>query len=45
MSQPMYDRYSDFEELRPTGEAFKRASWQFHGSLEDALKELVAEPA
>ncbi|SDX31697.1 hypothetical protein SAMN05443574_12819 [Haloarcula vallismortis] len=21
MSQPMYDRYSDFEELRPTGEA------------------------
>ena len=21
MSQPMYDRYSDFAELRPTGEA------------------------
>jgi len=21
MRQPMYDRYSDFEELRPTGEA------------------------
>ena len=28
----------------PTGEAFERASWQFHGSLENALAELVAEP-
>jgi len=29
----------------PTDEAFERASWQFHGPLEDALTELVAEPA
>ena len=29
----------------PTDEAFERASWQFHGSLEDALAELVTEPA
>ena len=29
----------------PTDEAFERASWQFHGSLEDALAKLVAEPA
>ncbi|WP_248895425.1 hypothetical protein [Haloplanus halobius] len=29
----------------PTEEAFERASWQFHGPLEDALEELVAEPA
>ena len=29
----------------PTSEAFERASWQFHGSLENALAELVAEPA
>ena len=29
----------------PTEEAFERASWQFHGSLENALAELVAEPA
>jgi hypothetical protein len=28
----------------PTEEAFERASWQFHGSLEGALAELVAEP-
>ena len=29
----------------PTDEAFERASWQFHGSLENALAELVTEPA
>jgi hypothetical protein len=29
----------------PTDEAFKQASWQFHGPLDDALTELVAEPA
>jgi len=29
----------------PTEEAFERASWQFHGPLEHALVELVAEPA
>ena len=29
----------------PTDEAFERASWQFHGTLEHALEELVAEPA
>ena len=29
----------------PTDEVFKRASWQFHGSLKDALAELVTEPA
>jgi len=29
----------------PTDEAFERASWQFHGLLEHALEELVAEPA
>ncbi|MXR43003.1 hypothetical protein GRX01_16855 [Halobaculum sp. WSA2] len=29
----------------PTEEAFERASWQFHGPLEDALEEMVAEPA
>ena len=29
----------------PTDDAFERASWQFHGSLENALAELVAEPA
>jgi hypothetical protein len=29
----------------PTAEAFERASWQFHGPLEHALEELVAEPA
>jgi len=29
----------------PTEEAFERASWQFHGPLEHALEELVAEPA
>ena len=45
MRQPMYDRYSDFAELGPTDEAFKRASWQFHGSLEDALTELVRDEA
>jgi hypothetical protein len=28
----------------PTDDAFERASWQFHGPLEDALAELVAEP-
>ena len=28
-----------------TDEAFERASWQFHGSLENALAELVTEPA
>ena len=26
-----------------TGEALKRASWQFHGPLEHALEEIVAE--
>ena len=29
----------------PTEEAFDRATWQFHGHLEDALTELVAESA
>jgi len=29
----------------PTDKAFERASWQFHGSLDDALTELVAEPS
>jgi len=29
----------------PTEEAFERASWQFHGPLEHALEEMVAEPA
>jgi len=29
----------------PTDEVFERTSWQFHGPLEHALKELVAEPA
>mgnify|MGYP000043471284 CR=1 FL=1 len=29
----------------PTDEAFERASWQFSGPLEQALEELVAEPA
>jgi len=29
----------------PTEEAFDRASWQFHGPLEHALEEMVAEPA
>ena len=29
----------------PTDEAFEQASWQFHGPLDDALTELVAEPA
>jgi hypothetical protein len=29
----------------PTEAAFERASWQFHGSLDNALAELVAEPA
>jgi hypothetical protein len=29
----------------PTDEVFERASWQFHGSLENALAELVTEPA
>jgi hypothetical protein len=29
----------------PTDEAFERARWQFHGSLERALAELVAAPA
>ena len=29
----------------PTDEAFERAKWQFHGSLEHALAELVTEPA
>ena len=29
----------------PTDEAFERTSWQFHGPLEHALEELVAEPA
>ena len=29
----------------PTDEAFERATWQFHGPLTDALKDLVAEPA
>jgi hypothetical protein len=29
----------------PTEEAFERASWQFHGPLDDALTELVVEPA
>ncbi len=29
----------------PTEEAFERASWQFHGPLEQALEEIVAEPA
>jgi len=28
-----------------TDEAFKRASWQFHGSLEDALEDFLTEPA
>jgi len=28
----------------PTEEAFERASWQFHGPLEQALEEIVAEP-
>nr|WP_254544811.1 hypothetical protein [Halomarina sp. BND7] len=27
----------------PTDEAFERASWQFHGTLENALADLVAE--
>jgi hypothetical protein len=29
----------------PTDEAFERASWQFHGSLEDALTEPVRDEA
>jgi hypothetical protein len=29
----------------PTDEAFEQASWQFHGSLEDALAELVRDEA
>jgi hypothetical protein len=29
----------------PTDEAFERASWQFDGSLEDAVAEFVTEPA
>jgi len=29
----------------PTDEAFERASWQFHGSLGDALTELVRDEA
>jgi hypothetical protein len=29
----------------PTDEAFEWASWQFHGSLEDALTELVRDEA
>ena len=29
----------------PTDEASERASWQFYGPLENALAELVAEPA
>jgi hypothetical protein len=29
----------------PIEEAFERASWQFHGPLEHALEEMVAEPA
>ncbi|CDK39163.1 hypothetical protein [Halorubrum sp. AJ67] len=29
----------------PTDEAFEQARWQFHGSLDDALTELVAKPA
>ena len=29
----------------PTDEAFEQASWQFHGSLENALAKLVTEPA
>jgi len=29
----------------PTDKAFERASWQFHGPLDDALTQLVAEPA
>jgi hypothetical protein len=29
----------------PTENAFERASWQFHGPLEHALEEIVAEPA
>ena len=29
----------------PTGGAFERANWQFHGSLKDALTELVRDEA
>jgi hypothetical protein len=29
----------------PTDEAFERTSRRFHGPLDDALTELVAEPA
>ena len=29
----------------PTNEAFERASWRFHGSLEDALTEPVRNEA
>nr|WP_257300937.1 hypothetical protein [Haloarchaeobius sp. FL176] len=29
---------------RPIEGAFERASWQFHGPLEHALEDLVAEP-
>ena len=29
----------------PTNDAFERANWQFHGSLENALAELVTDPA
>ena len=29
----------------PTDEAFERTSWQFHGSLKDALAELVRDEA
>jgi hypothetical protein len=28
----------------PTDEAFERSDWQFHGQMEHALEELVAEP-
>jgi hypothetical protein len=28
----------------PTDEAFERANWQFHGSLERALEELLDKP-
>jgi hypothetical protein len=29
----------------PTDKVFEQASWQFHGPLDDAFTELVADPA
>ena len=39
MSQPMYDRYTDLEELRPTGEAFHISDTKLDDECEDDLRQ------